>query len=42
MVSPVPILLYHAITDDPPGWIAPFAVTPATFSAHLDAASLVW
>ena len=36
MVSPVPILLYHAITDDPPGWIAPFAVTPATFSAHLD------
>jgi peptidoglycan/xylan/chitin deacetylase (PgdA/CDA1 family) len=37
MVSPVPILLYHAITDDPPGWIAPFAVGPATFAAHLDA-----
>ena len=35
--APVPILLYHAITDDPPGWIAPFAVTPATFRAHLDA-----
>jgi peptidoglycan/xylan/chitin deacetylase (PgdA/CDA1 family) len=37
MLSPVPILLYHAITDDPPGWIAPFAVSPATFAAHLDA-----
>jgi peptidoglycan/xylan/chitin deacetylase (PgdA/CDA1 family) len=37
MLSPVPILLYHAISDDPPGWIAPFAVTPATFASHLDA-----
>jgi peptidoglycan/xylan/chitin deacetylase (PgdA/CDA1 family) len=37
VVSPVPILLYHAITDDPPGWIAPFAVSPATFASHLDA-----
>ena len=37
MVSPVPILLYHAICDDPPSWIAPFAVSPAVFAAHLDA-----
>jgi peptidoglycan/xylan/chitin deacetylase (PgdA/CDA1 family) len=36
MVSPVPILLYHAVTDTPPAWIAPFAVSPATFAAHLD------
>jgi len=37
MRQPVPILLYHAITDDPPDWIAEFAVTPAVFAAHLDA-----
>jgi peptidoglycan/xylan/chitin deacetylase (PgdA/CDA1 family) len=36
-VSPAPILLYHAVSDDPPGWIAPFAVSPATFAEHLDA-----
>ncbi len=34
--QPVPILLYHAISDDPPGWIAPFTVGPAAFAAHLD------
>jgi peptidoglycan/xylan/chitin deacetylase (PgdA/CDA1 family) len=32
----VPILLYHSIAPDPPSWIAPFAVSPATFAAHLD------
>lgn len=37
MLPRVPILLYHAVTDSPPAWIAPFAVTPATFAAHLDA-----
>ena len=37
MPQPVPILLYHAITADPPAWIAEFAVTPAVFRAHLDA-----
>jgi peptidoglycan/xylan/chitin deacetylase (PgdA/CDA1 family) len=37
MPQPVPILLYHAITADPPAWIAEFAVTPAAFRAHLDA-----
>jgi peptidoglycan/xylan/chitin deacetylase (PgdA/CDA1 family) len=35
--GPVPILCYHAVCDDPPGWIAPFTVTPATFARHLDA-----
>jgi peptidoglycan/xylan/chitin deacetylase (PgdA/CDA1 family) len=29
-------LLYHAISDDPPGWIAEYTVSPATFAAHLD------
>jgi peptidoglycan/xylan/chitin deacetylase (PgdA/CDA1 family) len=37
VLSPVPILLYHAISADPPSWIAPFTVSPATFAAHLDA-----
>lgn len=37
MVSLVPILLYHSITDTPPSWIAPFAITPAAFASHLDA-----
>ena len=36
MSNPVPVLLYHAVTTDPPSWIAPFAVSPATFTAHLD------
>ena len=37
MPSPVPILLYHSVSADPPGWIAPYALTPGTFAAHLDA-----
>ncbi len=32
----VPILLYHSVSPDPPSWIAPFSVSPATFAAHLD------
>jgi peptidoglycan/xylan/chitin deacetylase (PgdA/CDA1 family) len=32
-----PILVYHSVCADPPDWIAPFAVSPETFSAHLDA-----
>jgi peptidoglycan/xylan/chitin deacetylase (PgdA/CDA1 family) len=35
-MSPVPVLLYHAVSANPPEWIAPFAVSPATFAAHLD------
>lgn len=37
MLNPVPILLYHSISAGPPDWIAPFAVSPGTFAAHLDA-----
>jgi hypothetical protein len=36
MMSMVPILVYHAVSDNPPGWIAPYTVSPATFAAHLD------
>jgi peptidoglycan/xylan/chitin deacetylase (PgdA/CDA1 family) len=36
MENPVPILLYHSVNPDPPSWIAPFSVSPATFAAHLD------
>jgi peptidoglycan/xylan/chitin deacetylase (PgdA/CDA1 family) len=31
----VPILLYHSVTDDPAGWIAPYAVTPQAFADHV-------
>ena len=37
MMSTVPILLYHAVSDEPPDWIAPYSVSPLTFAAHLDA-----
>lgn len=37
LAARVPILLYHAITADPPAWIAEYAVTPAAFRAQLDA-----
>ncbi len=33
----VPILLYHAVTDRPSEFIAPYTVSPATFRHHLDA-----
>ncbi|BBX20091.1 polysaccharide deacetylase [Mycolicibacterium duvalii] len=32
----IPVLLYHAVTDDPAGWLAPFTVTPKTFARHVD------
>ncbi|MEU9101444.1 polysaccharide deacetylase family protein [Streptomyces sp. NPDC048361] len=35
--SRVPVLLYHAVMDDPPAWIAEFTVTPRQFAAQLDA-----
>jgi peptidoglycan/xylan/chitin deacetylase (PgdA/CDA1 family) len=35
-VQPIPVLLYHSISDRPSPAIAPFAVTPAIFSRHLD------
>ena len=34
---PVPVLLYHSVSADPPAWIAPFTVSPRVFAAHLDA-----
>ncbi|GGL73936.1 hypothetical protein GCM10010129_17010 [Streptomyces fumigatiscleroticus] len=33
----IPVFLYHAVMDDPPGWIAEFTVAPKEFAAHLDA-----
>ncbi|MFE6128884.1 polysaccharide deacetylase family protein [Streptomyces sp. NPDC056437] len=33
----IPVLLYHAVMDDPPDWIAEFTVTPKDFEAQLDA-----
>ncbi|MET7451191.1 polysaccharide deacetylase family protein [Streptomyces sp. NPDC005574] len=33
----IPVFLYHAVMDEPPGWIAEFTVTPRQFAAHLDA-----
>ncbi|MFB7874111.1 polysaccharide deacetylase family protein [Nocardia sp. NPDC056064] len=32
----VPILLYHSVSADPAGWIAPFAVDPPTFARHVE------
>ncbi|MFJ8310654.1 MULTISPECIES: polysaccharide deacetylase family protein [unclassified Streptomyces] len=32
----IPVLLYHAVMDDPPDWIAEFTVTPRQFTAQLD------
>jgi peptidoglycan/xylan/chitin deacetylase (PgdA/CDA1 family) len=36
-MTPVPVLLYHAVREDPPAWIAEFTVTPAMFATQLDA-----
>ena len=33
----IPVLLYHAVTEDPPPWIAQFTVRPKEFLAQLDA-----
>src|SRR6201986_4787549 len=33
---PIPILLYHSVSDAPAPWIRRFAVTPRAFAAHLD------
>ena len=32
----IPILLYHSVSADPPGWIAPYTVTPAVFARHVE------
>jgi peptidoglycan/xylan/chitin deacetylase (PgdA/CDA1 family) len=36
MPRSLPILLYHSVDDDPPGWIAPFAVGVRRFRRQLD------
>ncbi|MZF90963.1 polysaccharide deacetylase family protein [Streptomyces sp. SID5643] len=35
-MSVVPVFLYHAVSDDPPSWLAPFTVSPRDFSEQLD------
>ena len=35
-IGPVPILLYHSVSNDPDPWIRRFAVAPGAFSWHLD------
>jgi peptidoglycan/xylan/chitin deacetylase (PgdA/CDA1 family) len=37
VTTPIPVLLYHAVTGDPPDWIAEFTVEPHMFAAQLDA-----
>lgn len=34
--DPIPILLYHVVSPDPPEWIARWAVHPDVFARHLD------
>lgn len=34
--TPVPILLYHSVSDNPPGWIRPYAVAPGAFRRQLE------
>jgi peptidoglycan/xylan/chitin deacetylase (PgdA/CDA1 family) len=36
-MKPLAVLLYHTISDDPPSWVAPFAVSTRTFLGQLDA-----
>ncbi|RPK77531.1 Polysaccharide deacetylase [Streptomyces sp. ADI97-07] len=37
LAAAVPVLLYHAVMEDPPEWIAEFTVTPRAFAEQLDA-----
>ncbi|KAF0960129.1 polysaccharide deacetylase family protein [Rhodococcus sp. T7] len=32
----VPILLYHSVSAEPDGWIAPYSVSPRVFAQHVD------
>ena len=36
MMTAIPILLYHSVSTDPAGWIAPYSVTPNSFAHHVD------
>ncbi len=35
-MNAVPVFLWHSVSTDPAPWIAPFAVTPRTFTEQLD------
>ncbi|MGW4893376.1 polysaccharide deacetylase family protein [Kitasatospora sp. NPDC004240] len=35
-MTAVPVFLYHAVSDDPPSWLAPYTVTPAVFREQLE------
>jgi peptidoglycan/xylan/chitin deacetylase (PgdA/CDA1 family) len=35
-VIPIPILLYHSVSADPPAWIRPLTVSPRVFRRHLE------
>ena len=39
--APIPILLYHSVSDQPSEFIAPYTVTPAAFRRHLDAIAAI-
>jgi peptidoglycan/xylan/chitin deacetylase (PgdA/CDA1 family) len=36
-MAPLPVLVYHSVHDDPPEWIAPYAVARRAFAEQLDA-----
>jgi peptidoglycan/xylan/chitin deacetylase (PgdA/CDA1 family) len=36
-MPPLPVLLYHSVQDEPPGWLAPYTVTRRVFAGQLDA-----
>jgi peptidoglycan/xylan/chitin deacetylase (PgdA/CDA1 family) len=36
-LNPIPILVYHSVSDDPPAWIRELALTTAAFREHVDA-----
>lgn len=35
-MTPVPVLVYHSVSFDPPSWLRPYTVTPPSFAEHLD------
>jgi peptidoglycan/xylan/chitin deacetylase (PgdA/CDA1 family) len=35
-MTAVPVFLYHSVAESPPAWIAPYTVTPRTFTEQLD------
>ncbi|HEX4220719.1 MAG TPA: polysaccharide deacetylase family protein [Acidimicrobiales bacterium] len=36
IVAPIPLLLYHSISNDPPPWAVPWTVSPDRFRGHMD------